>query len=366
MVRRSSAENLNRVQLTAIILHASCVRFMAAVPIMQRGLVDYDSDPSTPSSPIAPVAASPPTTTAPLPTTHTELPPFSTSSQSSRPIRRPLGGICDVCASPSSVSRYRCPACDALYCTSACYTSHCTHRPCLGRRNPAAFVPMTDFNAATLASDLNFLTSILDATKRARSVTSSLRPARSVKRATREASAGVERGRGRAGVGRGRGGRRRTTPSSDPADDATSTGDAGPAAAATPAAAVVTPPPVPAATTPSTAPVVTTTATTPAAARSPPAPPSPAHGMYAAGGYYPPHPVPHPYGMMAPPAAWGMMMPAPHYHVAAGGIANFAATGSSASSGMHAHSGANAAAAAVMRAQMEAAARAVYRGGAQH
>ncbi|KAJ3297879.1 hypothetical protein HDU79_001636 [Rhizoclosmatium sp. JEL0117] len=63
----------------------------------------------------------------------------------------------ESCASCEQTSKYKCPACGTRSCSLGCVRAHKTATGCTGERNRTGFVPLKQFEEATLRSDFCFL-----------------------------------------------------------------------------------------------------------------------------------------------------------------------------------------------------------------
>ena len=76
---------------------------------------------------------------------------------------------CRICHKPA---KYKCPACSMKSCSSACVKTHKRLFGCTGYENKSKFVPMQEYDQATMQSDMSFLMNIVqDADQAHRKVT---------------------------------------------------------------------------------------------------------------------------------------------------------------------------------------------------
>ena len=61
------------------------------------------------------------------------------------------------CSSCEADAKYRCPGCSALSCSLQCVNRHKAATSCSGKRDPAAFRTVAQFDDRALASDYRFL-----------------------------------------------------------------------------------------------------------------------------------------------------------------------------------------------------------------
>ena len=72
------------------------------------------------------------------------------------------------CSACGAEAKYRCPACDVRSCSLACVNRHKQERPCTGRRNPAEYHAIGEFDDRVIHGDYRFLEGTLRAVDSAR------------------------------------------------------------------------------------------------------------------------------------------------------------------------------------------------------
>lgn len=81
---------------------------------------------------------------------------LSSSSSSSKQEGQDLEATADIVIA-TSISKYKCPACERLYCSANCCVGHKDKFDCSGIRNPIPFVQLAQFDQKHFLDDFFFL-----------------------------------------------------------------------------------------------------------------------------------------------------------------------------------------------------------------